>query len=81
LALFLSFKVLTFITRVIFMGRIRTTEIKKAAKTLYERFPGRFTKDFEQNKQVLKEMNLIEGKRDRNKVAGYLVRVARQRSD
>lgn len=59
------------------MGRIRSSTVKKLARELSNR--GNFTTDFEKNKQILKEMNLFDSKRLRNKVAGYIVRVIKNR--
>ncbi|MBI2583073.1 MAG: 30S ribosomal protein S17e [Candidatus Aenigmarchaeota archaeon] len=61
------------------MGKIRTKDIKDVAKAIYESDPGSVSKDFESNKQTLKEMGIIneKSKRHRNRIAGYLVRIAR----
>ena len=56
------------------MGCIRTKDIKKASFELIKKYPGKFTKDFEKNKQIIKELDLVPEKGARNKVAGYLVR-------
>ena len=60
------------------MGCIRTKDIKKAALKLFKTYRDKFTTDFEKNKNVVKELNLIEEKKTRNKVAGYLVRIVKQ---
>lgn len=59
------------------MGKIRTKNIKDSSWKLYEKLPKAFSKDFNKNKKVLKK--LIEMKRSRNKIAGYLVRIVRQK--
>ncbi len=57
------------------IGRIKTGDIKKATFELLERYPDKFGKDFEENKKILDELNIVEEKRARNKVAGYLTRI------
>lgn len=62
------------------MGRIRTRDIKQAAAQLRETYPEKFSNDFETNKQALDELNVAVSKRMRNKVAGYITRLAVRRS-
>jgi small subunit ribosomal protein S17e len=62
------------------IGRIKTGEIKRASFELLERYPERFGKDFEENKRILEELNLIEEKKARNKVAGYLAHVIKKKA-
>jgi small subunit ribosomal protein S17e len=57
------------------MGRIRGRWIKNLSKKLVEKYPDKFNKDFENNKKVLEEMNILEDKPIRNKVAGYIIDV------
>ena len=61
------------------MGRIRTAMVKKIARRLVEKYPELFTADFDHNKAVLKELNVIPSKKLRNRVAGYMVRVVKNR--
>ncbi|MEM7813552.1 MAG: 30S ribosomal protein S17e [Candidatus Aenigmatarchaeota archaeon] len=62
------------------MGRIRTKDIKSLSRDLYSVHADSFSQDFEQNKSAIKELGMMEGrsKRFRNRVAGYIVRLARQ---
>jgi small subunit ribosomal protein S17e len=55
------------------MGRIRGRWIKNLAKKFVEKYPDKFSKDFESNKKSLEELNLLDDKPIRNKVAGYIV--------
>jgi len=55
------------------MGRIRGKWIKNLSKKLVEQFPDKFNNNFEDNKKALNEMNIIDDKLMRNKVAGYIV--------
>jgi small subunit ribosomal protein S17e len=55
------------------LGRIRTKLIKTMAKQLIEQHGNKLSKDFEKNKKFLEELNIIEDKSVRNKIAGYIV--------
>tara|TARA_Y100000310_G_C20652904_1_gene800434 strand:+ start:1266 stop:1463 length:198 start_codon:yes stop_codon:yes gene_type:complete len=54
------------------MGRIKSTAIKKAAKTLVVQ--GDFTTDFDENKVILEAYEFPD-KGTRNKIAGYIARL------
>jgi len=56
------------------MGRIKTTAIKRFAERLMQIYPDKFGKDFETNKEVLKEVTDIKSKKLRNIIAGYITR-------
>ena len=53
------------------MGRVRTKTVKRAARTLIEKFYGKMSKDFHYNKRVCDDCAVIPSKRIRNKIAGY----------
>lgn len=59
------------------MGRIKSAMIKKAASQLYSDVEG-FNEGFANNKILLK--GTIASKSSRNKVAGGIVRLARQKA-
>ena len=59
------------------MGSIRSKEIKRASHELAEKLPASATPDFNANKEVIRD--IVKDKKQRNAVAGYLVRVARQK--
>lgn len=61
------------------MGRVRQTYIKRLAKDLVSADEERFSEDFDENKQELKEMEEFNSKKLRNRVAGYIVRVVQNR--
>ena len=63
------------------MGNIRTKDIKKAAFQLKKNYKDKLDTDFEKNKQKVKELKLIQNKRARNRVVGYLTRVMRNGKD
>jgi small subunit ribosomal protein S17e len=62
------------------MGRIKSAWIKKLGKKLVKEHPDRFTTDFETNKLVLKELNVVDSKKIRNKIAGYIVRLLKKKA-
>lgn len=63
------------------MGRVRPTYIKRLAKDLVEAEPEKFSEDFEENKQELKETKEFNSKKLRNRVAGYIVRVMQNKPE
>ena len=56
------------------MGRIKTAQVKRAVKKLLTQQKGKFTVDFEKNKQIMTKMVNIPSKKLRNVVAGYITR-------
>ncbi|MFB6203598.1 MAG: 30S ribosomal protein S17e [Candidatus Nanohaloarchaea archaeon] len=61
------------------MGRVRQTYVKRLAKDLVDSDPERFSDDFDENKEELKETGEFNSKKLRNRVAGYIVRVVQNR--
>jgi len=57
------------------MGRVRQTYVKRLAKNLVDADEERFSEDFDENKEALKETEEFKSKRLRNRVSGYIVRV------
>ena len=62
------------------MGRIRTRWIKNIAEEIALKFPDKVSVDYEQNKALIDSMNLGEDKFVRNKVAGYMVKIAQRKA-
>lgn len=58
------------------MGKVRPAYIKNTARALVEKYPDKFTTDFEYNKKAVSEM-LKASKKVRNRVAGYITRLMR----
>jgi small subunit ribosomal protein S17e len=54
---------------------VRPEQIKRAAKELVERFPDRFTTDFESNKKLVEELTNLSSTKLRNRIAGYVTRL------
>ena len=53
--------------------------IKRYALMILERYPTLFTTDFEENKELLKKVAMINSKELRNEVAGYITREMKNR--
>jgi len=53
-------------------GKVRTELVKKIARELVERFPDKFTTDFETNKKLVESLTSISSTKLRNRVAGYI---------
>ena len=46
--------------------------IKRISNELLERYPDRFSTDFAENKEVIKQIAIVRSKLLRNKIAGYI---------
>lgn len=53
---------------------IKPTYIKALSEELLTKHGNRFSKDFDENKQIVSEVTVIESKRVRNRVAGNITR-------
>jgi small subunit ribosomal protein S17e len=62
------------------MGRIKTTQIKRAGNELVKTNGDKFKEDFEINKQIISELTEIPSKKIRNIVAGYVTRLTKQQN-
>jgi small subunit ribosomal protein S17e len=58
------------------MGKVRTEQVKRIARELLDKYPSKFTADFENNKQLVNEYTNISSTKLRNRVAGYTARLA-----
>jgi small subunit ribosomal protein S17e len=50
--------------------------VKRIARELLDRYPSKFSTDFEKNKQFVTELTNISSIKLRNRVAGYAARLA-----
>lgn len=57
------------------MGKVRTETVKRTARELIERFPDKFTNEYEANKTVVNELVRAPSKKLRNRIAGYVTRL------
>ena len=63
------------------MGRIRQKYIKRSARLLLERYPDKFTGDYAQNRNALDGVATIGSKPLKNKIAGYIATLVKQKSE
>jgi small subunit ribosomal protein S17e len=63
------------------MGRIRQKYIKRSARLLLEKYPDKFTGDYEQNRNALDGVATIGSKPLKNKIAGYIATLMKQKSE
>ncbi len=63
------------------MGRVRSTYIKRAARELLKRYPDKFSTDFKQNCLALDEVLDLKSKSLRNRIAGYLSTLKKQKKE
>jgi len=56
------------------MGRIKTQFIKRLTNDLLEAHSSKFSKDFEENKQIVTDHTDVTSKKIRNVIAGYVSR-------
>lgn len=61
------------------MGRVKSLAIKRTTRKLLAEYPDLFTTDFEKNKQILNKI-LETNKKNRNSIAGYLVRLVKKKN-
>jgi small subunit ribosomal protein S17e len=57
------------------LGKVRTETVKRAAREVVEKFPDKFTNEFEANKLHVNEVLRAPSKRLRNRIAGYVTRL------
>ena len=62
------------------MGRIKTKLVKRTAEEVLEKNPDIFTTDFNKTKKSLDEVADIQSKKLRNTIAGYVVRLVKQKN-
>ncbi len=60
------------------MGRIKSTLVKRTSHHLMREKPELFNSDFENNKKILG--NTMPSKKIRNKIAGYMARLAKEKT-
>lgn len=57
-----------------FLGKAISKSIKTHCEAVLEKFPEKFSADFEKNKKALSEMDLPFSKVERNLIAGFIAR-------
>ncbi|MEK6932269.1 MAG: 30S ribosomal protein S17e [Nanoarchaeota archaeon] len=63
------------------MGRIKTTLVKRNVHELIQRYPDKFSNDFNNNKKTVMETTDLNSKKLRNIMAGYLTRLMRTKKE
>ncbi|MEM1715593.1 MAG: 30S ribosomal protein S17e, partial [Thermofilaceae archaeon] len=61
------------------MGKVRPLYVKRTARRLLEKYPDKFTEDFEHNKRVVGQL-ISASKKVRNRIAGYITRLMKQQA-
>ncbi|MBO4798518.1 MAG: 30S ribosomal protein S17e [Candidatus Methanomethylophilaceae archaeon] len=56
------------------MGRIRPTYIKRVSIDLVNKYPQAFSKNFEDNKEMVSSLTDVSSVTMRNRIAGYITR-------
>ena len=59
---------------------IKPAYVKRISRALIERYPERFSDDFDENKEMVTLVTNVESKRVRNRIAGYVTRKNRKTS-
>jgi small subunit ribosomal protein S17e len=54
------------------LGNVRTEQIKRLAKELITRFPGKFSSNFDENKHTVDALVKGATTKVRNQIAGYI---------
>jgi small subunit ribosomal protein S17e len=57
------------------LGKVRPEHVKKVARELIERYPDKFTTEFQSNKKALDSVAQVYSPRLKNRVAGYITRL------
>ena len=60
------------------MGRIKSIAVKTLADDLIKSHDGKFSDEFEKNKEILLEVKPIKSKKVRNVLAGYITKKMRK---
>merc|ERR1719245_1702681 len=60
------------------MGRVRTKTVKKSARKIIEKHYDRLSFDFQTNKRVCEEVTVINSKRLKNKIAGFITHLMKR---
>jgi small subunit ribosomal protein S17e len=54
---------------------VRPEHVKRVARELVQRYPDKFTADFENNKKAVQLLTSISSVKLRNRIAGYVTRL------
>ncbi|MGM5482391.1 MAG: 30S ribosomal protein S17e [Nanobdellota archaeon] len=59
------------------MGRIKTQLTKRVTLELYRKHTDKFTKNFAENKEMVKRLLKLSSKKQLNVISGYLTRLTK----
>ncbi len=59
------------------MGRVRTKQVKRIGREIFEKYRDMITEDWELNKQRLRPLLFSPSKRLKNKIIGYVTKLAK----
>ena len=62
------------------MGQIKNLAIKNMARNLVEKYPEKFTTNYDKNKEEMDKLVIVESKKIRNMIAGYIVHLSRTKN-
>jgi small subunit ribosomal protein S17e len=54
------------------LGKVKTEQVKRTARELIERFPEKFSNNFDENKNAVSELTKGATTRIRNQIAGFI---------
>ena len=57
------------------MGKVRTEAVKRVAEELLNKYPRKFGKIFEENKEFFNSLGLNVSKKMRNRIVGYITQL------
>jgi small subunit ribosomal protein S17e len=57
------------------LGNVRPEHVKRLARELMQRYPDKFTADFENNKKAVQLLTTVSSVKIRNRIAGYVTRL------
>lgn len=55
---------------------MRPEHVKRIARELMQRYPDKFTNDFENNKKAVESLTTVSSSKIRNRIAGYVTRLS-----
>jgi len=60
------------------MGRVRTTFVKSISEKIHSKYKDKFNLDFQNNKKSVDEVAIINSKKLRNVIAGYVTTLVKK---
>jgi small subunit ribosomal protein S17e len=58
------------------LGKVRPENVKKVSRELVERYPDKFSTDFQTNKKALDSLIQVYSPKLKNRIAGYITRLS-----